>query len=138
MATFCSKCGINWNALDAYEDTGEEVTLYCPLCQTDHHLIEGKEGYTYMRHPFTNEVYCVQTGEPFNQELPDNGLKATKYKGAFTETKAEHERREDKALEAYFEGGERAYFNSLKGSKEMQMEQREIEQLEDNEVGEVE
>jgi hypothetical protein len=130
MSTFCTKCKINWNALDSYEDTGEEVTLYCPECQTDHHLVEGKEGYTYMRHPFTNEVYCVQTGEVLWKEV-NNGLNVSKHKGAYTETKAEHDRRVDKALDAYFTGGEKAYFDSLKGSKEMFMEQREIEQLED-------
>lgn len=114
MSTHCTYCQITWAHLKSIEGEGEEVYEVCPECSSDMHLIE-TVGDGYIKCEITGEITHAFTGERF--ERPQEPVEITPYKPILEEHYQEKERREDSALNAYFEQGEEAYFNALKKKK---------------------
>lgn len=45
MPHYCTKCQINWSALETQDDQeGDEQYEFCPTCKTDTFLVDGKPG----------------------------------------------------------------------------------------------
>jgi hypothetical protein len=111
-AYFCRGCQTNWsNVPEADGEVGEQYE-YCPICRTDEHLEEGREGETFSFNAITGEQVGNSTGLVVEPELP-----------APPEVNLiEAEGRASWAyMRAYKEGGheaaERAYNRAIRGSK---------------------
>lgn len=114
MSTHCTHCQITWAHLKSIEGDGEEVYDVCPECGSDMHLIE-TVGDGYIKCEVTGEITHTFTGERF--ERPQTPMQTTPIELSWPRCDLEIERREDAALNAYFEQGEEAYFKAFKKKK---------------------
>lgn len=104
MKCYCTKCKINWSVLLTCDINDHEQTEVCPVCLTDTYLEDGKAGPVYFMCAFSAKVLNVETKQELNLS-PVYIPRSVKAKPAWTETKAEHERRELKGILAYRQSG---------------------------------
>jgi len=126
MASYCTRCNINWARLhEQLDDERDEAYEHCPKCHTDMFLIAGRPGPQYIKDVIGGAIYNVETREelliaPLNshssRETKPFDLEQWKKK------RDEDTEKQNKALQVYFslydtqgkEAAETAYFNYLK------------------------
>jgi len=102
---YCNGCGHNWQRLSSMETDGDEEYEFCPVCYTDEHLQEAKDGPVHAFNPITGEIFYVATGkiiEPPLRELPPVPKDPCMPWADLRYTKESQEAREDQLLDEYF------------------------------------
>lgn len=127
MASYCTKCKINWAALHSQDhEERDETYEFCPKCKCDMWLVDAVPGPQYTQHAISGVIRDVATGEPMPVLWPKPAGPVRPDKPFnLQEWQAKKQKKEDvmnKALEAYTsmfathgqQAAEAEYFNILK------------------------
>lgn len=102
---FCSGCQTNWAALPEADEEGDESYAFCPLCRTDEHLEDGREGHAYLFNPISGAAINTLTriAKLFEYPAPPpvKPLANAFDEGKYHADKEDREQREDRQIEQY-------------------------------------
>lgn len=103
---YCTKCEINWARLGT-QTIGDEVYEYCPVCNSDLDLLQGKDGDVYMS-TVDGRIINAITKVTYEKCPPVIHAPPPDYRPASIPTPAqrdemriERERKEDDRINAY-------------------------------------